>query len=968
MGRQFWGGNCHILPPHEVGTGEQYPSRSLSELRRGDIFSKSSDFQRYPGASTFRGSFDYLTDYLPIFRDFSLRKMIYSLGAIFDSENTDQRDAAIQAFEAAINDINDADYDFIFEGEVEVISYDDPHEAMSVTCSLLENGIIAIFGPSSEENSNVIQSICDLKEIPHIEVRWDDHPQNGTIINLHPFPDVLTRTYISIIDAWGWKDFVILYENNESLQRVGELLKSYLPAKHRIVVRRLNPVDGYINLLKDLRNSGATHFVLDCSLEILEEVLRQAQKVGLMTSEHNYIITNLDLHTIELEPYQHSDTNITGMAFVNPLDGDLVKVANQIYPGYGEFAGWRMRLEEALIYDAVRMFAEGINAAKPLSPVASTGCDEDTEDKFSSGTSIINFMRTLEYKGLTGVLKFDVTGFRTSFGLDILNLKEGGITVIGSWDSTEEPRKQLKILGKPLHDIEDMSNLTFTVIICLTEPYGMQKFSTTALKGNDRYEGFAIDIIHELSLMRGFNYTIIIEPNANNGKFDDDTGRWVGMLGDVIYGRADLAIADLTITTGRERGVDFTYPFMMVGISILYEKPKKAPPSFFSFADPFSFEVWKLLMVACPGVSVILFILGRISPTEWENPYPCIEEPEFLVNQLDLRNSFWFMTGAILQQGSEIELKSISTRMVAGMWWFFTLLMVASYTANLAAFLTTESPDNHFTTFEELVDNAEARQITYGAKAKGATETFFSDKANSTDPYYRRAWEFMRSHYNEVMAADNDVAVKMAEKGHYAFFMESSSIEYVTQRHCNLNKVGKELDEKGYGIAMRKNQPYRNSLNTAILELQSSGEIEKLRRRWWNEKRGGGQCAGDDAEEAAALDLKNVGGVFWVTVGGMLFAIPLALFEAVLNTKRQSRRSKRPFKTALKDEAQFYLKLGEMVKPVVYSNGEEGESCNNKSQDKELPYEMVSKFPSVDTVESNQSGSGKTKKSKKEKI
>ena len=28
--------------------------------------------------------------------------------------------------------------------------------------------------------------------------------------------------------------------------------------------------------------------------------------------------------------------------------------------------------------------------------------------------------------------------------------------------------------------------------------------------------------------------------------------------------------------------------------------------------------------------------------------------------------------------------------MVAGLWWFFTLIMISSYTANLAAFLTVE--------------------------------------------------------------------------------------------------------------------------------------------------------------------------------------------------------------------------------------------------------------------------------------
>ncbi|KAJ8927386.1 hypothetical protein NQ314_020161 [Rhamnusium bicolor] len=71
-------------------------------------------------------------------------------------------------------------------------------------------------------------------------MRWDDHPLNGTIVNVYPYPDVLTRTYIDIIEAWGWKDFVILYENNESLQRVGELLKIFVPTKHRIVIRQLS--------------------------------------------------------------------------------------------------------------------------------------------------------------------------------------------------------------------------------------------------------------------------------------------------------------------------------------------------------------------------------------------------------------------------------------------------------------------------------------------------------------------------------------------------------------------------------------------------------------------------------------------------------------------------------------------------------------------------------------------------------
>lgn len=39
-------------------------------------------------------------------------------------------------------------------------------------------------------------------------------------------------------------------------------------------------------------------------------------------------------------------------------------------------------------------------------------------------------------------------------------------------------------------------------------------------------------------------------------------------------------------------------------------------------------------------------------------------------------------------------------------------------------------------------------------------------------------------------------------KGGYAFLMESTSIEYVIERNCELTQVGGLLDSKGYGIAM----------------------------------------------------------------------------------------------------------------------------------------------------------------------
>jgi len=64
-------------------------------------------------------------------------------------------------------------------------------------------------------------------------------------------------------------------------------------------------------------------------------------------------------------------------------------------------------------------------------------------------------------------------------------------------------------------------------------------------------------------------------------------------------------------------------------------------------------------------------------------------------------------------------------------------------------------------------------------------------------------YEFMCDH-PEYMTNSNAEGVDRVGNENYAFLMESSSIEYITERQCSLTQVGSLLDEKGYGIAMRK--------------------------------------------------------------------------------------------------------------------------------------------------------------------
>ena len=195
-------------------------------------------------------------------------------------------------------------------------------------------------------------------------------------------------------------------------------------------------------------------------------------------------------------------------------------------------------------------------------------------------------------------------------------------------------------------------------------------------------------------------------------------------------------------------------------------------------------------------VSLVLFVLARFDPYEWDNPYPCIEEPDELENQFTLANSFWFTIGSLMQQGSDVAPISLSTRLIAGMWFFFALIMIASYTANLAAFLTVETLDKPIESADDLAAQGMTPNIKYGVVAGGSTLNFF--KTSKMEPY-ATMWRYMSGPDRpEVMLKSNTEGIEkvIETDGKYAFMMESSSIQYIIERNCKVTQIGGNLDNK----------------------------------------------------------------------------------------------------------------------------------------------------------------------------
>ena len=60
--------------------------------------------------------------------------------------------------------------------------------------------------------------------------------------------------------------------------------------------------------------------------------------------------------------------------------------------------------------------------------------------------------------------------------------------------------------------------------------------------------------------------------------------------------------------------------------------------------------------------------------------------------------------------------------MVTGLWWIFTMILVSSYTANLAAHLTVKRMESPVSSAEDLSNQ---KEIKYGTFAYGSTYSFF---------------------------------------------------------------------------------------------------------------------------------------------------------------------------------------------------------------------------------------------------
>ncbi|XP_073765448.1 glutamate receptor ionotropic, delta-2 isoform X5 [Danio rerio] len=426
----------------------------------------------------------------------------------------------------------------------------------------------------------------------------------------------------------------------------------------------------------------------------------------------------------------------------------------------------------------------------------------------------------------------------------------------------------------------NMRGVVLRVVTVLEEPFVM--VSENVLGKPKKYQGFSIDVLDALANYLGFKYEIYVAPDHKYGSQQAD-GTWNGLIGELVFKRADVGLSALTITPERESVVDFTTRYMDYSVGVLLRKAERTVDMFACLA-PFDLSLWACIAGTVLLVGTLVYLLN------WLNP-PRL--PMGSVSSTTLYNSMWFVYGSFVQQGGEVPYTTLATRMMMGVWWLFALIVISSYTANLAAFLTISRIEN---SIQSLQDLAKQTDLPYGTVLDSAVYDQVRSKGMNPferDPMYSQMWRMI----NRTGGAENNVeeskeGIRKVKYGRFAFVWDAAVLEYVAinDEDCSLYTVSNNVADRGYGMAMQHGSPYRDIFSQRILELQQNGDMDILKLKWWPRD---SPCdlysPVGTRKSGSALDIHSFAGVFFVLAAGVVLSCLIATVETWWTRRKGSR-------------------------------------------------------------------------------
>ncbi|XP_063017083.1 glutamate receptor ionotropic, NMDA 3B [Melospiza melodia melodia] len=331
--------------------------------------------------------------------------------------------------------------------------------------------------------------------------------------------------------------------------------------------------------------------------------------------------------------------------------------------------------------------------------------------------------------------------------------------------------------------------------------------------------GYCIDLLEKLAEDMAFDFELYIVGDGKYGAWKN--GRWTGLVGDLLSGTAHMAVTSFSINSARSKVIDFTSPFFSTSLGILVRTKDTASP-IGAFMWPLHWTMWVGIFVALHMTALFLTLY------EWKSPYGMTPHGRNRMKVFSYSSALNLCYAILFGRTvSSKTPKCCTGRFLMNLWAIFCLLVLSSYTANLAAVMVGDK------TFEELsgIHDPKLHHPSQGFRFGTVWES-------SAEEYIKKSFpemhEYMRR-YNVPTTPDGVTMLKTEPAKLNAFIMDKSLLDYEVSidSDCKLLTVGKPFAIEGYGIGLPQNSPLTSNVSEFISRYKSSGFIDLLHDKWY---------------------------------------------------------------------------------------------------------------------------------------
>ncbi|XP_053825563.1 LOW QUALITY PROTEIN: glutamate receptor ionotropic, NMDA 2D-like [Vidua macroura] len=753
-----------------------------------------------------------------------------------------------------------------------------------VLSSLRIHGVVFEDDTRSEAVAQILDFISAQTSVPIIGVNGGSaivltpKEKGSTFLQLGSSTEQQLQVIFEVLEEYDWTAFAVvttLLPGYEDFVDYVEVLtdSSFIGWEHRGVVT-LNLTDDPegARTRRQLREVTAQIRLLYCSRDEAEAVFRAARDAGLTGPGYIWFVVGTNLGGSEQLP-EH-------------VPAGLFAVLS---------AGWRDDLQHR-VHNGVAIVAKGAEALLRdygFIPEFNNDC---RAPQHTLGVGLDRYFMNITWGQKD--FSFNEDGYLVNPSLVVISLnKERNWEVVGSW---EQQVLRLKYpvwsrYGRFLQPVEDGRHLTvatleerpFVIVenidpatgTCIRDsvPCRRQLNRTASPPPFEKKccKGFCIDILKRLARALGFTYDLYLVTNGKHGKKID--GVWNGMVGEVFYRRADMAIGSLTINEERSEIIDFSVPFVETGISVMVSRSNgTVSPS--AFLEPYSPAVWVMMFVMClTVVAVTVFIFEYFSPVGYNRSLASGQRAGG--STFTIGKSIWLLWALVFNNSVPVENpKGTTSKIMVLVWAFFAVIFLASYTANLAAFMIQEE---YVDTVSGLSDRKFQRPqeqyppLKFGTVPNGSTEKNIRSNYPAMHSYMVR--------YNQRGVEDALQHLKTGKLD--AFIYDAAVLNYMARKEegCKLVTIGsgKVFASTGYGIALQRGSRWKRPVDLALLQLLGDDEIEMLERLWLS-----GICHQEKLEVMSSkLDIDNMAGVFYMLLVAMGLSLLVFAWEHLVHWK-----------------------------------------------------------------------------------